>query len=58
MRTLKYKATYQAISTTVDDTVTVQARDLNSGARKAMGLALHQLPESWEFVSLEFAGEA
>ena len=54
MKTIEYKVTYAEGDT---DTITVTARDINSGVKKALAEALKGVSSTnprWEFHSIEF----
>jgi hypothetical protein len=54
MRTITYGVTLQTPHYVYTEPVTVTAKDLNSGAGKALRLALRDLPKDHEFVKIEF----
>lgn len=56
MKSIEYTAQYNnARRDPVSETFTVQARDISSGIRKAVTLALKSMPTDWELCAVTFS---
>jgi hypothetical protein len=56
MKMIEYKAQYNnARKEPVDETFTVRARNISSGMRKAVAVALKSMPTDWELCALSFS---
>lgn len=55
MKRIEYRVTYTLNGEEIDaTTASVTARDLNSGFRRAVAVALRGLPKGWELYRVEF----
>jgi hypothetical protein len=54
MKQIKFKAIFQTPDDVVSEIVEVTAKDINSGVRKALPIALKGRPKNHEFHRIEF----
>ena len=56
MKVIEYKAQYNNVERyPVTEEIVVRARDISSGMRKAVAVALRARPQGWELCAIEFS---